>query len=62
VKRILNLLFTVVVLLLSACINQQLTDKYTFSAQKVLNNKKGYITQTSHTPNGVSTLKIQYFS
>ena len=22
----------------------------------------GYITQTSHTPNGVSTLKIQYFS
>ena len=29
-KRILNLLFTVVVLL-STCINQQLTDKYTFN-------------------------------
>ena len=32
-----------------------------------LGNNKGleyinYITQTSHTPNGVSTLKIQYFS
>ena len=50
-KRILNLLFTVVVLL-SACINQQLTDKYTFNEFMI-----GY---KANTKAGIGTVGVEY--